>query len=554
MSQVVGWWLGAGRWARNSHFFESFESFESFEPLLKGARLMEEDRFHRLTNVEAQRIMQVLEETVVNAHLVAMLGSYLEDTEALEDVAGPEVVELLVDHQSLEARYTDVWERKEATGRRGEKALHADLVDELGDVGEELVGSTRRVTRVLRANPDAVHRFRTHFASNRTPGLVAFIKTLNELRDLTLVRLQTTVEEEKSRQDKLASIVSRERQSTAEMEKLQGLLKKAVDVRNEEEKKRKRTIARLTKTLENLNSNTLEDMKSMEKDAKNRESVDNQHFAKAQAELEAEAAEKRSILAGLVEKNKAAEEERRRNRARIESEVVNWLNRYDDEMGEKQNELEDLQAVYAKEQGRLGNLQNRYAVLKREYDAILDEHARLQARAAAEAAEFDAMIRAATTIQAAWLGHKARKSFKIALKKFRKRKRRARARARAMRAEEKKRQQVVEKQQQQQQQRQRASASSGGRRGGRRGGSGGGARRVGASVVGTPSQKGVLVSAVAANSPAAGAGLVANDVVYRVGDVDLTSPSGFVQAVGAAGSGARLVVERDGQVLELTLP
>lgn len=74
-------------------------------------------------------------------------------------------------------------------------------------------------------------------------------------------------------------------------------------------------------------------------------------------------------------KHRKEEEILRGKKFKIQSEVENWINKYDQEMEEKQNELDDILVIFNEETMQLNELETRYATIQREYEHIEIERA-----------------------------------------------------------------------------------------------------------------------------------------------------------------------------------
>jgi len=89
-------------------------------------------------------------------------------------------------------------------------------------------------------------------------------------------------------------------------------------------------------------------------------------------------------------------------------------------MTEKQDEYEEIDAIYTEEKKQLSELEEKFKVLSEEYDAIMEE--RRKAMIAKELQNQDDLIQksAATTIQAYFRAYKVRKMLKTKGKKTKK--------------------------------------------------------------------------------------------------------------------------------------
>ena len=63
----------------------------------------------------------------------------------------------------------------------------------------------------------------------------------------------------------------------------------------------------------------------------------------------------------------------RKRKFKAETEVENLIQKYDEDIGEKQTEFDQLNAVYVEEKSQLGQLEERFAKLEEEYLQIMEE-------------------------------------------------------------------------------------------------------------------------------------------------------------------------------------
>ncbi|XP_004843799.1 IQ domain-containing protein D isoform X3 [Heterocephalus glaber] len=102
---------------------------------------------------------------------------------------------------------------------------------------------------------------------------------------------------------------------------------------------------------------------------------------------------------------------------KVETEIENWIQKYDTEMSEKQEEFEDLQTIHKEEKQQLEELRQRHQVLVEEFSQIQAER-EVSSRKRLEAErEMLRMVRAATLIQAVWKGYLVRSMLRSKKKK-----------------------------------------------------------------------------------------------------------------------------------------
>uniref|UniRef100_A0A8C0ICL7 Dynein regulatory complex protein 10 n=1 Tax=Bubo bubo TaxID=30461 RepID=A0A8C0ICL7_BUBBB len=122
-------------------------------------------------------------------------------------------------------------------------------------------------------------------------------------------------------------------------------------------------------------------------------------------------------LSALVLEHRASELALRKRKCRLEMEIVNWIQKYDTDMGEKQAEYEEVHAAYAEEKAQLSLLTEKHAVLLQEYSQIEEERRIRQEKEEQALKELNTMTLAATRIQAFWRGYLVRSLFKSKRKK-----------------------------------------------------------------------------------------------------------------------------------------
>ncbi|XP_059264464.1 dynein regulatory complex protein 10 isoform X2 [Mustela nigripes] len=102
---------------------------------------------------------------------------------------------------------------------------------------------------------------------------------------------------------------------------------------------------------------------------------------------------------------------------KVETEIENWIQKYDMEMGEKQVEYEELDLIHKEEKIQLEELKQKHNVLVEEFSQIrAEQEVNAKKRIEAEQ-EMLRMVRAATLIQALWKGYLVRSMLKSRKKK-----------------------------------------------------------------------------------------------------------------------------------------
>uniref|UniRef100_A0A8B9JYZ6 Dynein regulatory complex protein 10 n=1 Tax=Astyanax mexicanus TaxID=7994 RepID=A0A8B9JYZ6_ASTMX len=135
-----------------------------------------------------------------------------------------------------------------------------------------------------------------------------------------------------------------------------------------------------------------------------------------QTRLQEEVNQLKVQLKNLIIQHRDAELALRKKSYKVETEVQNWIEKYDAEMGEKQTKLEEITQIHEEEMAELSELQEYYAVRELEFSKIMEEHRIEQERRDEEEREREVQSRAAIIIQAFWRGWCVRKAMKAKTK------------------------------------------------------------------------------------------------------------------------------------------
>ena len=180
----------------------------------------------RLQNVEAQRIMAILEETHSKLELLSRVPPLqLPDEGDLRLVLGPEVLQVLQEQAMLEQQYELVSAPQYEQRSEGE---NAPALPDFETLDDELRHSTRVVCRMVREAPaivERLHEFGGADAAAVSEAMEKFLATFAELKSQTFAKLSTSVEEEKSKEDWFLEISAREEKAAQQQRQLQKEIK-----------------------------------------------------------------------------------------------------------------------------------------------------------------------------------------------------------------------------------------------------------------------------------------------------------------------------------------
>eukprot|EP00967_Tisochrysis_lutea_P006204 scaffold7364_cov31-Tisochrysis_lutea.AAC.1 len=368
---------------------------------------------HKLTNVEAQRIMAILAEMLSKLNLIARLPSgHLPDTSSLRAALSSDVLQLLEEQMILEQQYEWVSRAQAAGGA----PAGTDMPD-FETLDDELRHSTRVVCRMLKEAPGIITQVNSSVEEpdgKATPSMRRFLKSLNDLKDQTYARLCMSVEEEKAKNDWFEEVRTREERASHQLRQLQKELRSEKADREKDVSTRDEQIRKLRVELEGIQKSTLAQIAEIEAEAKAQEDADRQAFIDRESALRAELNKVKADLTAKRKENKDSEDALRKRKVKNESEVEQWIAKYDQDVGEKDAELNSLKAVYADEQKEIARLESYFAEMAAERELQLEKERKLAALRAREHAQQQALEKAATYVQKIWRGKRERRALEKA--------------------------------------------------------------------------------------------------------------------------------------------
>lgn len=283
-------------------------------------------------------------------------------------------------------------------------------------VAQQLNTSCKNVLRTFQLNPSAMTAIKNEY-SRRGQSAQAFITYMSELKDILMNKLLTTPEEEKERMDYLQEISKRERNNASVIDKLETELKAAQDDKDEEIRKKNDVIRGLQADLRQIQKFSEDHIRRVNAESDKQKAADKKNSEGRKQRLQQEVTQLQTQLQNHVTEHRENEQELRRKKFKIETEVENWIQRYDQDMGERQDEYEEIDEVYTQEKTQLHELEERFKTLEAEYQQIMEERRLARERREAAERELALMVKASTTIQAFWRSFKVRKALKSRKKK-----------------------------------------------------------------------------------------------------------------------------------------
>ncbi|KAJ3045560.1 hypothetical protein HDV00_009217 [Rhizophlyctis rosea] len=366
----------------------------------------------KLTNVEAQRIMSVLQDVQKKVQLIGLLPDHMD--RRVSSVFGGETVAVITEYRQLEQKYKMLIDMRQNHDKA--TPMTESFSSDLKETSRSLRAATRTLTRHFASNPTALSKLR-YLKSTKPPVIGYFESLIQEIKMLVYERLRITVEEEKAKQDQLSGIIAKEQKTSNEVRVLKEELEKAKKERMSEINKKNEAIRRLKGAFELKAQDELRDIKHqaeettkrLEARSKQKEDSDLQQFRDREHALRTEILHLTTLASETTKRNRDEEAQLRKRKFKIESEVENWIHKYDQDMDEKQTELEDITAIYLEEKAQLDELTARHAELQREYEKIMEERRVENEIKKEKEKEHQRLWAAAVRIQAIFRGFRVRR-------------------------------------------------------------------------------------------------------------------------------------------------
>lgn len=361
----------------------------------------------KLATIETQRILVTIDESIRRHEiLTSVLLIILPNDDKLNELSmalGMDITTAMKSHRTLNRLLDE--------GSAADESLRAQVCE-----------SCKNLLRMFAANPTATHAVRLELVNSdvQTPDFqnaLKVIESLQELRGIMLEHLLTTPTEEKDRKTYLEKVSECEKKNAAIIEKLQSQLDAAIEDKEEETSKKNEVIRRLKNDLHQIEQFSEEHIRRTKTEADKQQAADIRGSEGKQQKLSTEIEQLKDQFTRMLTEHRENEQHLRKRKFKIETEVENWISKYDVDMGEKQDEYEKIDAEYTIEKKQLSELEEKFKVLEEEYDKIMEERRIAKEEKEARELELAHQMKAAVTIQAYFRAYKVRKALKNKSKK-----------------------------------------------------------------------------------------------------------------------------------------
>ncbi|XP_052611173.1 dynein regulatory complex protein 10 [Peromyscus californicus insignis] len=384
----------------------------------------------KLSTIEAKRIMSVLDEGIQKVGLVTLMSYVESHPEALEGMFPEDLVRAVREHldlgQPLLEGASILQEKQKCLEEEVEEAeegwyrdrlLSIDLCRaSLWPLAHQFRDSTKTILRLLISDSQVITLVQMQ-VPGRSPGAQRLLHSLVELRGFLFEKLITSPMEVKEKNQFLQDINRRNERNQEVIDGLQAELAEVLKNKEAEVEKENFVIQELKNHLHQVFKFSENSLLRTKQEAEKQQKMDYRASQARLAKIQQEILALRSQYHNLVMENREVEQALRKKKYKVETEIENWIQKYDMEMSEKQDEYEDLESIHKEEKLQLEELKERHAVLVEEFAQIRAE-SEINSKKRVEAErEMVRMVKAATLIQAVWKGYLVRSMLRSKRKK-----------------------------------------------------------------------------------------------------------------------------------------
>ncbi|KAM9440706.1 dynein regulatory complex protein 10 [Clarias gariepinus] len=356
----------------------------------------------KLVPPEVQCILTVLDECVRKIDVITVLPCELVHPRSIPEELGDTAVESLRNHLRLTREFCSLQD----TDAAKDKSMASGVQDSLRDFLRHLrpyIGEESVKTALQGAGP---------IVEEDREAVQALRAGLQEFRDVLMERLMVSSREERERRRLGEDVRERQQRNVKLLNRVEQEVRAATKHRDDVIGKKKEAIRRIKVSLHQMEREWEEFVQSMQKKAEQQHQSDLRNSEVKQLRLREEANQLRAQLENLVAQNRERKTTLRTRNSKLETEIENWIQKYDTEMGGKQEKLERLTRAYEEERAELQQLQEHFSVLELEYSQIVEEQRRECERREEEERDRETKSRAAVVIQAFWRGWRVRNAMK----------------------------------------------------------------------------------------------------------------------------------------------
>lgn len=360
----------------------------------------------KLTLPESQRIMYILEELIRQLDVLDYIEVITNNDEKVGNLIRAELSE-----EELKSRIDQQFISMCQNHRALVDAFKKGKFENKETFDMLLKSSCKDIVRHVLKKSNWFDQFRkdnmkikiNHPQINELKGL------FNEIKSITNERLLITPHEEKEKYEYLKELLIREKTNNELIKKLKDEQDLALADKDKDIQIRNDQIRKLDNDLKNVEKFSTDLVKRTKTEAEQQESSETKASDGRKAKLQQELNQSRQQFQTLVLEHREQEQQLRREKWKHETNVEALLNKYDDDMTKKQNEFDEIQALYEEEKKQLFELEEKFKPLEEEYQKIMEERRQVEALRRIQEEALNRKVKAAVVIQSYWRGFKLRK-------------------------------------------------------------------------------------------------------------------------------------------------
>eukprot|EP00971_Amphidinium_carterae_P244740 4859175-Amphidinium_carterae.1 len=317
------------------------------------------------TNIDAQRILAIMDELKEKLTFLSVVtgpvleGLQSEEGQPAQELLGTDLVRAIQEQIRLEDLYMVA--NASATGNYGQGEENEDVREDQ----KSLQKNTLELCRKMKAVTNVVQELR-NFQETRPQAVIQFLKTLADMQELTLKRLTTTVEEEKSRQELLEHYKSRE----AEASKLrQQLEKDLAHIHRETESaqsQRTQILTKLKADLQDVKDSKFDRMSTLRQRYEDRMKQFQEAFNLRRETHQKEIDALKDANKKLKDESQSDENAQKKQKKRFEFDVDSIIKTYDASVAEAEVNLQEHKEGLKKEERELRELKEHFSKVDHE--------------------------------------------------------------------------------------------------------------------------------------------------------------------------------------------
>ncbi|XP_078277849.1 dynein regulatory complex protein 10 isoform X1 [Rhinoraja longicauda] len=380
----------------------------------------------KLASIEAERIISVIEKTIDKLEKVTLLSHIAKNLDRFSVALGLELTCALREHVRIEQHFyyavTKLIEpehHEEDENGKHKLKTQAERQNNFTLLQQALGSSVKNIIRLFEGNPAACQIIQTECRA-RKPLSMGLILALKKLRNFVFGRLLISPREENEKNEFVENIILQDKQNTEIIATLEAELAAAIEDKENEMLKKNEIIRKLKNNLLQLDLFSEDSIRQIKQDSEKQQQGDQKDSEGRIVKLQEEIAQLRTQLNNSITEHRSTEQALRRRKFKTETEIENWIQKYDADIQEKQEEYEQLIKIHKEEGILLFELESKIESIESEYVQVIEDRERRAEEKRIREEQIYLMGKAAVTIQSFWKGFKVRQLMKSLKKKKKK--------------------------------------------------------------------------------------------------------------------------------------